>query len=216
MAKTDISLENVEIVVDRIVAELRLLKKYNASFIQVTGPTTKHKIYIQRSKTLGRIDCSIDLPPDDPMREDLRSPNGSIKCHIVPSLENLERVLRMLGDATTGTHAPNKPPRPFGPVSAPKAPVHRPKPLVEPLPAVALEPMSEEGSLDDRLARVKERARLARVNRILENDPTGRITRAEAEAVEDGRIELEDIVHADPAAGDMTAAAEAGVELLEA
>ena len=198
---------------DRIVGELGLLKKYNAGFICIMGPTTKHKVYVQRTKTLGRIDCSIDLPPDDPMRAELKSHNGSVKCHIVPSLENLERVLRMLGDAATGTHVQNKPPRPFGPAPAPKVPVHKPRPVVEPVPSVALEPMSEEGSLDDRVQRVKERARLARVNRLLENDQTGGLTRADAEAVVDGRIKLEDIVPRDVGAGEVEAAIEAGVEI---
>lgn len=187
MTKTDITIEQAEILVDRLVEELGLIKSVKSNFIKIDGPT-KHKLYIQTGKTLRRIDFTVDLPQDDPMRIPLKSPNGSIRCHISPTLESLERALRMLADSSGEKRVENKP-RPFTPV------VHRPKPVVAPVPEIAMEPIPEGGSLADRLTALRDRARRARVKRLLENDQTGRMTMAEAEAVESGVISLEDLSH---------------------
>ena len=185
MAKPDTTIEQALVVIDRMVSELGLL--YNdkgKGFYQVTGTVTKHKIYVQKSRLLRRIDTSLDLAKDlldsagEQVRVELKSDNGAIKCHVAPSLENLERVLRMLADSTITAHVKNQP-RPF---AVTKQPVHRPRPITEPVPEIALEPVPEGGSLEERLAVLRARGRLARINRLLENDATGRLTRDEAEA----------------------------------
>lgn len=198
MAKTDITIEQALVTIDKVVNELGLLfSTQGKGFYQVVGPTTKHKVYVQRSTRLNRIDTSMDLAADlvdaagVPLRIELKNPNGSIKCHVAPSLENLERVLRMLADAGVGTHVMNRP-RPFAPT---KDPVRKPRPITEPVPEIALVPVPENGSLEERLATLRHRGRLARVNRLLENDTTGTLTREEAEAIEDGRISPDDLGH---------------------
>ena len=219
MAKTDITIEQALLVVDRVVNELGLIfSAAGKGFYQVVGPTTKHKVYIQKTRTLGRIDTSIDLDKDltgavgEPLRYELKNGNGSIKCHVSPSLENLERVLRMLGDAEIGTHVMNRP-RPFTPT---KAPERKPRPVTEPVPEIALQPVPEGGSLEDRLAGIRARGRLARINRLLENDTTGRLTREEAEAIEDGRISADDLEHRqDLAQRDVEEAIASGIEVAE-
>lgn len=198
MAKSDITLEQARAVIDRVSAELGLLSKDTSGFIKVEGPTNKHRVYVQMSRTLNRIDFTVDLPPDDPMYKQMSNPNGSIRCHIVPTLEFLERALRMLGDSGLATQVPNKP-RPFAPT---KAPVHRPKPVAAPVPEAALIPVidGERLSLEARLKRIKDRAREARINRIMENpDQFGTMTRDEAAALVDGRVEREDLEHRKPA-----------------
>lgn len=214
MAKTDITIEQALIVVERVVNELGLLfSGTGKGFYQIVGPETKHKIYVQKSRSLGRIDTSMDLDADAvdssgaKFRMELKNGNGSIKCHIAPTLENLERGLRMLANAEIGTHVMNRP-RPFA------APARKPRPITEPVPEIALEPVPEGGSLEERLEVLKARGRLARVNRLIENDQTGRLTREEAEAIEDGRISRDDIDHRqDVAQRDVAEAIAAGVEV---
>lgn len=217
MAKTEITIEQALVTIDKVVNELGLLfSAQGKGFYQIVGPTTKHKVYVQKSKRLNRIDTSMDLPTDlvdsagVPLRVELKNPNGSVKCHVEPSLENLERVLRMLADADIGTHVMNRP-RPF---AATKAPVHKPRPVTEPVPEIALEPVPEGGSLEERLAVLRARGRLARVNRLLENDTTGRLTREEAEAIEDGRISPDDLEHRrDVSQRDVEEAIASGIEV---
>jgi hypothetical protein len=204
MSKSDITLEQAQVVVDRVAKELGLLVKETSGFLKVEGPTNKHRVYIQRSRTLNRIDFTVDLPTDDPMYKQLGAPNGSVRCHVLPSLENLERALRMLGDSSLETQVPNKP-RPF---AASKAPVRRPKPIEQPVPEAALIPVidGERLSLEARLHRIHERAREARIKRILENpDQFGAKTRQEAEDIVDKKSQRDEDVAADLAEADKNA-----------
>ena len=190
MAKSDITLEQARAVIDRVSQELGLLNKDTSGFIKVEGPTNKHRVYVQMSRMLNRIDFTVDLPTDDPMYKQMANPNGSIRCHVVPTLENLERALRMLGDASLAVQVPNKP-RPFAPT---KTPVRRPKPVSMPVPEAALIPVidGERLALAARLERIKERVRAAKIARILENpDEFGQVTAEEAAAMVDSGAQRE-------------------------
>ncbi len=191
MSKSDVTQEQMLVLADRLCQELGIHRKDTAGFFQFIGPTTKHRLYVQKSQTLNRIDFTIDLPSDDPMYKQLGTPNGSIKCHIVPTLENVERALRMLVDTSVGTQVPNKP-RPF---AATKAPAPRkPKPLAEPVPEARLEPVPPGGSLKDRLAKIHASARKARIRRILENpEQYGTLSEDEAAEIVDGKAKPEEV-----------------------
>ncbi len=202
MSKSDVTLEQARAVVDRVAQELGLLVADTSGFIKVQGPTTKHRVYVQKSQKLNRIDFTHPLPSDDPMYKPLSNPNGSIACHVVPTLDNLERVLRMLTDPSLGTQTPNKP-RPF---AATKAPAPRkPKPVAEPVLEARLEPIPPGGSLKDRLAKIHASARKARIRRIMENpEQYGSLSEDEAAAIVDGKAKPEDVKEA----ADNSAAAE--------
>jgi hypothetical protein len=188
MAKSDVTQEQARAVIDRVSQELGLLVADTTGFIKVQGPTNKHRIYVQKSRTLNRIDTTVVLPTDDPAYRALQAPNGSIISHVTPDLEQLERVLRMLGDASLGTQTPNKP-RPFAATKAPAA--RKPKPTVEPVSEVKLEPVPEGGSLKDRLAAIRESARNARVRRYMENND---LSQDEAEQVADKKASLDEVL----------------------
>lgn len=165
MTKTDITLEQAQLVIDKVKDELGLLVAHTGNFIKVQGPSNRHRIYVQKSRSLNRIDFTIELPPDDPAYRQLTSPNGSIRCHIAPDLVQLERCLRMLGDASLGTQVPNKP-RPF---AATKQPARKPKAVATPIPEEAIEPVPEGGSMKDRIAAIGSQARRAKARMIVDN-----------------------------------------------
>lgn len=191
---SDVTQEQARSVIDRVAQELGLLVVDTSGFIKIQGPTTKHRVYVQRSRTLNRIDTTLPIPADDAAFKPLATPNGSISCHITPDLEQLERSLRMLADAAFGTQVPNKP-RPFAASKAPAA--RRPKPTAEPLPEVELKVVPEGGDLKARLAAIKAQARRGRINRILDNpEQYGVMTEAEAIAVVDGKVEASDVKEA--------------------
>lgn len=194
MAKSDITFESAKAVIDRVVQELGLLTDTKSNFLKVQGPTNKHRIYIQKSRNLGRIDFTIDLPQDDPAWKQLGSPNGSVKCHIIPDLVQLERCLRMLGDSALGVQVPNKP-RPF---AASKQQTRRPKAVATPVPTEALIPVEEETGpkreFKDRVAAIRTRARASRINMILENpDKYGDMSEAEAAQLVDDKVDLTEL-----------------------
>lgn len=213
MAKSDITLEQARAVVDRVAKELGLLSVDTTGFIKIQGPGNKQRMYIQRSRTLGRIDFTVDLDPADPAYKQMTSPNGSIKCHVVPDLEQLERCLRMLADTSLPTQVPNKP-RPFAATKAPGP--RRPKAVSDPIPEAALAPIPEGGTLESRLEVLKSRARKAKIERLMENDATGKLTREEASDIVDGKVTKDDV---DEAAANGAAAelaetlAETGIEV---
>jgi hypothetical protein len=222
MSKTDITLEQARAVVDRVAQETGLLTADTSGFIKVQSPSTKHRIYVQLSKRLNRIDSTMEMTDaagnQVPGTLGVSNPNGSIKCHLEPTLENLEFHLRRLNDATLGVQVPNKP-RPFAPS---KTPIPRkPKPVAAPVPEEALVPVGpangEEPSIDPdglrvRLANIKARARDARIRRYVEDGHS----HDEAVAIVEGRVKLADLQEAaaNREAADVTdLASEAGVEL---
>lgn len=213
MAKSDITLEQAQAVIDRVAQELGLLVSPTSAFIKVQGPTNKHRIYVQKSRHLNRIDFTVDLPTDDPAYVQLTAPNGSVRCHIKPDLEQLERCLRMLGDGTIGTQVPNKP-RPF---AATKQPARKPKAVATPVPEEALVPVPEGGPLKDRIAAIKSRAREARINMILENaDRYGEMSYNDAAQLVDDKVDLRELEeqHRNQSASELAETlAETGVEV---
>ena len=200
MAKSDITIEQARSKIDSVAQELGLLVAETSGFIKVQGPTNRHRIYVQRSRSLGRIDTTLPSADADgapmPGTKGLSAPNGSVTCHVEPTLEWLEFHLRRLGDASLGTQVPNKP-RPF---AATKQPARKPKAMAAPVPEEELEPVPEGGSLKDRVATIRSRARLARINRVKENFEKYGFTRPptdeEAAAIIDGKVSAEDLVEA--------------------
>lgn len=218
MAKSDVTIEQAQAVIDRVAQELGLLQKPTSGFLKVEGPTNKHRVYVQKSRSLGRIDCTIDLPTDDPAYKQLSAPNGSVKCHVVPDLVQLERVLRMLGDSNLGVQVPNKP-RPF---AATKQPPRKPKAVAAPVPEEALEPAIDFGdgqvmTMKDRALHIRDRARAARANMLLENaDKYGEMTYEEAYEHVVRKTDLAELAEAHRArltAETQEVLAEAGIEI---
>jgi hypothetical protein len=192
MAKSDITQEQARGLVDRIAQELGLLVAEKSGFVKVEGPTNKHRVYVQRSKTLGRIDTTLPLSVDDEMYEGLKGPLGSITCHIKPTLEYLERALRMLGDGAMSTQVINRP-RPF---AANKGPNRRtPKAIAPPVnfekPVEPEEYIAEGGTLEARLKDIRARAREARLKRIMEER---NVDREEALLILDRKVEEADVI----------------------
>lgn len=188
MAKSDVTQEQARAVIDRVAQEIGLLVVETSGFVKVQGPTNKHRVYVQRSRTLNRIDTTLPIPADDAAYKGLAAPNGSISCHIQPDLVQLERALRMLADPAFGTQVPNKP-RPFAATKAPAA--RRPKPTDEPVAEAAIAPVPEGGDLKDRLAVLHDRAREARIRRFEENNG---LSRDEAEQVADKKVSLDEVL----------------------
>lgn len=211
MAKSDVTQEQARAVIDRVAQELGLLVADTSGFIKVQGPSNKHRIYVQKSRTLNRIDTTLVLPTDDPAYKALSAPNGSISSHVTPDLEQLERVLRMLGDSSLTTQVANKP-RPFAATKAPAA--RKPKPTDEPVSEVKLEPVPEGGSLKDRLEAIRDGARQARIRRYMENHD---LSQDEAELVADKKATLDEVLEQRSAvdrAEAVAVAAEAGIDAI--
>lgn len=213
MAKSDVTQEQARAVIDRVAQEVGLLVAETSGFVKVQGPTNKHRIYVQRSRTLNRVDTTLPIPADDPCYKGLAAPNGSISCHIQPDLEQLERALRMLADPAFGTQVPNKP-RPFAATKAPAA--RRPKPVEAPLTEADLGPISEGPSakdLKDRISKIRAASKAARVRRYMENNG---LSEADAESVVAGVVTLESLIESVDNAASTEARellAESGIEV---
>jgi hypothetical protein len=213
MAKSDVTQEQARAVIDRVAQEVGLLVAETSGFVKVQGPTNKHRIYVQRSRTLNRIDTTLPIPADDLAYKGLAAPNGSISCHVQPDLEQLERALRMLADPAFSTQVPNKP-RPFAATKAPAA--RRPKPVEEPMAESDLEPASDMPSvkdLKDRIAKIRASAKAAKVRRYVENNG---LSEADAESVVDGVVTLESLIESVDNAASAEALdvlAESGIEV---
>lgn len=217
MAKNDITAEAARVVIDRVAQELGLLVAETSGFLKVQGPTNKQRIYVQRSKFLGRIDTTLPTTLEDgtPIQgtKPLSNPNGSVTCHLDGTLENLEFHLRRLGDGTIGVQVPNKP-RPF---AATKQPARKPKPTAEGVDVMMAPEPTDEFKLDgltlkQRLKAIATQARSARIRRYLENDDSGKLTEDMAADIVDGKATFEELVGAvDLAVND--ALAEAGIEV---
>jgi hypothetical protein len=200
--KTTIPLIEARNLINRLVTELGLLTRDTSTFIKVHSAANEHDVYVQMTVNLGRIDTSLPIPVDDPLYIQVKSPNGGIVCHVTPSMENLEKVLRMLADPETPKKKSNKN-RPFAATKKPEvrklsqvaAPVDinasadgtsvDDGPFHEPTPA---------DKLQERLIDIRDRARKARITRFLENDDTGLMTREQAEAIVDGKVDADDII----------------------
>lgn len=215
MAKSDVTVESAMLVVDRLAKELGLLVGSTSACHKVEGPVNKHRIYIFKAKALGRIDFTMSLDATDPAFAEAVGDNGAIRCKIKPDLVQLERCLRMLGDATAVTQVSNKP-KPFAATknAGPRTPKPTAKPTqieVEEVP----EPVGDDGqTLLQRLGKISDRLRAAKVNRLI--DEHG-LTQDEAEAVLDKRLDLEDVLATHQAADHsdvMQFTHEAGIEVL--
>ncbi len=197
-SKSDISSEQVRIVVDRIAAEVGLIVSSTSGFTKIQSPGNKHRMYIQKCAGFGRIDST--LPQHDgtgatfPGTRPLNAPNGSITHHVESTFEHLEFHMRRLADSTISTQVPNKP-KPFAATKQPARKLHA---VAAPVPELEAEPVvvPEGGTLKDRLASIAARSRLARVNRLMENDQTGSLTLEEAEAVVDGKTTMSIVTEA--------------------
>lgn len=223
MAKSDVRIEQAHAVVDRVAQELGLLVAETSFGRKVQGPTNRHRMYIQKGQFLGRIDFTVPLEPDDPAYVQLGAPNGSIKCHVRPDLEQLERCLRMLADSALDVQVPTKA-RPFAATKAP--PARKPKAVAAPVPAEALKEVPVDPgqtALRSRIAQIKAQARRARIQMVLENpERYGRLSEAEAEALVDGRygdnVQAEDVADAArnaEQAATSEALDEAGIEVVQ-
>jgi hypothetical protein len=187
MSKSDITLEQARAVIDRVAQELGLLVKDTTGFIKIQGPANKHRVYVQRSIKMNRIDTTLAIPTDDPAYKPLTAPNGSVSCHVVPDLEQLERALRMLADDSIGTQVPNKP-RPFAATKA--TPARKPKPVSDPVDLSSVdEPKLDGVSLKDRLKAIRDSNRRARVRRYTDDG----MTEDEAEAVVSGKMTADEV-----------------------
>lgn len=200
--KTTIPLIEARNLVNKLCAELGLLTRDTSSNIKVHSPLNDHNVYVQMTVTMGRIDTSLEIPVDDPLYIGLETPNGGISCHVTPNLENLEKVLRMLADPETPKKKSNKN-RPFAATKKPEvrklSTVAAPVDVSETADGTSMvdspshEPTPAD-QLQQRLADIKDRARKARINRFLDNDETGLMTREQAEAIVDGRVDADDII----------------------
>ncbi len=184
MAKSDIRIEEAHAVIDRVSQELGLLVSDTSFGKKVQGPSNKHRMYVQKGAFLGRIDFTVALDQGDPAYIKLEAPNGAIRCRVSPSLEHLERCLRMLGDTGLDVQVSNKP-RPFSATHRPKA-IAIPVPI-ESLPEVPVD--SDRARLEDRIEAIKAQARSARIRMVLENQAKyGLLSEDEAAALVDGRL----------------------------
>lgn len=192
--------EEAKAVVDRLQAELGLLVETTSSYLKVTGPANKHRVYISLSKNLGRIDTTVELAADDLAYKPLKSPLGSIRSHVTPTLEQLERVLRMLSDASVPTQVINKP-KPFAPTRSmgkrtPKA-VAAPVSLGDMPSTVVSEDDAVPAELQNRLKAIASRGRELRINRILENpEKYGAMSYDEAAELVDSKVNLTELEEA--------------------
>lgn len=190
-------------LVSRIAQELGLLADgENAvkAFYKIEGATTKQKIYIQRSKRLGRIDSTLERTLPDgteaPGVIPLSAHNGKIRYHVQPTLRMLELHLRRLADPAEGSQD-TKRARPFmpAPPRKPEVPKARSMPIDVPsVPDVIRDEKSARIPLKDRLDAIAERARLARIRRVLENPQIhGNLTREEAADLVDGKVTQDEL-----------------------
>lgn len=193
MSSKRASIEDAVSLVTRVASETDLVVSETKSCIKVVSPGTGHKLYVHRTSSLTKIDSTLELEQEPEGRESLRiplkAPNGAIRCHIVPSLEALEKALRLTADPKSGTRDASQP-RPF-------AAARQPRPVVTPLPEAAVTPVPtvEGQTLDERLRVLRDRGRRARAQRLVENDETGTMTHELALRIVSGEISVDDLAH---------------------
>jgi hypothetical protein len=219
MAKSTIEIDKAFALIDRVAQELGLLVDDSKSFgRKVEGPSNKHRMYVQKGRFLGRIDTTLPLDPADPAYVQMGSPNGSIRCHVKPDMEQLERCLRMLADTGLNTQVPNKP-RPFAATKASQS--RRPKAVAAPVPPEVIRDVPVDPArklLEDRVALIRASARAARIRMVMENpEKYGVLTEEEATALVDGRgkvdtVELIEATRNAAVAEASEAMSEAGIE----
>ena len=191
MAKNEMTKDEVDKLIDKLVKELGLLKSETSSATKLQGPVNKHRMYVFKSKFLGRIDFTVALPVDDPSFLDTVADNGSISCHVKPDKESLERTIRMLADDKLGVQIPNKP-RPFAATRQP--PPRKPKEVELPVdvrdtPSI---PVGDDGrTIAQRLAEISERVRIKKIDRLMEEHG---FSRDDAMAVVDKKVDLSDMM----------------------
>ncbi len=207
---TDISAEQAENLVRRLAQEVGYVVQDKAGYWQARGPSG-HRINVQRSKSLGHIDTTLPVLGQEgtlPLKNGPGS-NGSIVARIEPTLENLERYLRMLNDPGLDKKVARGP-RPFavrtGP--APRKPVP-----VATQASVGASPADPNANrppeLRERLKRIADRHAIAKQRRLMEEqglDPDTAMAVAignldEAEAVEAAatgqRAEVAELISSD-------------------
>ena len=183
-------------LVNGLAQELGLLVTDTAGFHKLVSSATKHYIYIQKSRKLGVINCSLDVPKDEPGTKPLTKDNGSVRFQIVPELEHLERFLRLLSDPATPPFKAAKN-RPFA-VTKPPA-LRQPRPVAAPVPLSAIPAAAPGGfeadpedprpeRLQARIHLIKQQSRAARVRRWMEEGFDQRT----AEMIAGGLLEPDD------------------------
>jgi hypothetical protein len=167
MSKSNVVMGEVENQVRKLAVELGIEVLEKAGYLQIKSPNG-HRINIQRSKTLGHVDTTMDVLGQEgtlPLKNGPGS-NGSIVARIEPSLELVEKFMRMLPGAGAAKKASG--PRPF---SVRQAVAPR-----KPMPQATSQTETErEGpyagkpsELASRLEVIAERARKARKRRLME------------------------------------------------
>lgn len=186
----------VENLVRRIAPELGVQVLEKAGYLQLKA-ANGHRVNIQRSKTLGHIDTTLDVLGQEgtlPLKNGPGS-NGAIMARIEPTLELLERYMRMLPGAGAVKKAAG--PRPFS-VRQAVAP-RKPTALTEatPVPAKEGQYAGKPAELAERLETIAKRHRAAKVRRYVEEG----IDQATAEAIVDGKIDPSDVIVQDETRG---------------
>ena len=171
----EVMFEDTMTFLNRVCQELNLRLEETSQFIKITG-STGHRVYVQKSKVLRRIDTT--LPKDLLSAEDivsLKEPLGAITCHIAPSIDALERVLKTLPTAAKLVSTKN---RPF------EVKPRKVKPLMQPLAVVSAPPPQqneEQITLSERVKKIKEAALQARIKMSLADpDKYGKLSEVEA------------------------------------
>lgn len=197
MSKSSIAMGEVENRVRQLAQELNVQLLEKAGYLQVKA-ANGHRVNIQRSKTLGHIDTTLDVLGQDGTMGLKNGPgsNGSIMARIEPSMEFLEKFIRMLPSSEAAKKASG--PRPFSTRQAP-AP-RRPTPATEPQAAKASEGpyAGKPAELAARLEVIAERARKAKQRRLMEEQG---IPEDIALAVAMGEIEESEVVVPDATKG---------------
>lgn len=194
MSKSTIPMAEVENLVRRIAPDLGVQLLEKAGYLQVKAPNG-HRVNIQKSKTLGHVDTTLDVlgqPGTMPLKNGPGS-NGSIMARIEPTLEFVEHFVRMLSSAEAAKKASG--PRPFSVRQAP-AP-RKPTPVAEPIPSKEGPYAGKPAELAARLQMIADRSRLAKIRRYEEQG----LDVATATAVVDGKIDARDVVVADETKG---------------
>lgn len=197
MSKSSIAMGEVENLVRKLGQELGIQVLEKAGYLQVKA-ANGHRVNIQRSKTLGHVDTSLDVLGQEgtlPLKNGPGS-NGAIIARIEPTLELVERFIRLLPTSEEAKKASG--PRPFSVRQAP-AP-RRPTPVGEPHEAIAVDgPYAGfPAELAARLDVIAERSRKAKQRRLMEEQG---VPEDIALAVVMGKIDEADVVVPDEARG---------------
>lgn len=197
MSKSSIAMGEVENRVRQLAQELNIQVLEKAGYLQVKA-ANGHRVNIQRSKTLGHVDTTLEVLGQDGTIALKNGPgsNGSIVARIEPSMEFLEKFIRMLPSSEVAKKASG--PRPFSTRQAP-AP-RRPTPASEPETVRASEGpyAGKPAELANRLEVIAERARKAKQRRLMEEQG---IPEDIALAVAMGEIEESEVVIPDNTKG---------------